>query len=70
MSLLPPPARVCLNLALAGSQAPLLLLRLPKAELSPDPYQLEMEGCAGWERACCRRVPWLPSTVFWMQEYN
>lgn len=70
MSLLCPPARGCLNLALAGSQAPLLLLWLPKAELSLDPYQLEMEGCAGWEGACCRRVTWLPSKVFWMGGYN
>lgn len=70
MSLLPPPARGCLNLALAGSQAPLLLLQLPKAELSLDPYQLEMEGCAGWEGACCRRVPWPSSKAFWMGVYN
>lgn len=70
MSLLPPPARGCLNLALAGSQAPLLLLQLPKAELSLDPYHWEMEGCAGWEGACCRWVPWLPSKVFWKELYN
>ena len=40
------PARVWLNLALAGSQAPLLLLRLPRTELSLDPYQLGMEDWA------------------------
>lgn len=44
MSLPPPQARGWLNLALAGSQAPLLLLWLPRAELSLDPYQLKMEG--------------------------
>lgn len=70
MSLLPPPARGCLNLGLAGSQAPLLLLRLPKAELSLDTYQLEMEGSAVWEGACCRQVSWLPSKVFGMGGYN
>ena len=53
-SLPPPPARGWLNLALAGSQAPLLLLQLPRSELSPDPYQLETEGWAGWERSSCR----------------